>query len=190
MTQRGEYRRSVYDALGYLNAWDPASPDTFYAQNLPRGPMTDGAIAATGIMTSVPISLASGDVITNISFRTGATAGGTMTNWWVALYDDSATPALMAQCADQTSGAIAANTTITKALSAAQTIRRTGIYQVAIMVAATTIPTLLGWTVWPSGVVTGDGQLARSSGSGLTTTAPATIATTTERTHVPRFVLT
>jgi hypothetical protein len=53
-------------------------------------------------MTSVAIPLEVGDVVTNLTFLSGATAAGTPTNYWFALYDTSATPALIAQSADQT----------------------------------------------------------------------------------------
>jgi hypothetical protein len=106
-----------------LNAADPSSPDTFYRRNLPRVGLYDSAsdtgqvALATGVMTSVPIHLRSGDVVTNISFGPARPRPGTPTNYWLALYDSAATPALLAQSADQTSTAWAANTTKTLALS-------------------------------------------------------------------------
>jgi hypothetical protein len=144
---------------------------------------------ATGVMTSVPIYLQAGDIITNLSFRSGATAAGTPTAWWFALYSSAATPALLAQTADQTTTAWAANTTMTKALATAQTITATGIYWAAINVTATTPPTLLGCAVAPA-IVTGERNLSQSSGSALTTTAPSTIATPTAKNFSPYVVLT
>jgi hypothetical protein len=195
MTQLGGYRGNVRDALAHLNLAEPASPDTFYRRNLPRVGLYDSAgdtgqvALATGVMTSVPIYLAAGDVITNISARSGATAAGTPTNYWFALYSSAATPALLSQSADQTSTAWAANTTKTLALAAAQTITASGVYWVGIMVTATTPPTLLG-TVTAPAIVTGERNLSQSSGSSLTTTAPATIATPTAKQFVPYVVLT
>ena len=195
MTQLGGYGRNVRDALGFLNLADPASPDTFFRRNMPRIGQYDDAgdtghvALVTQVMTSVPIYLHAGDVITNISARSGATAAGTPTNWWFALYDDAATPALLAQTADQLTAAWAANTTKTLALSAAQTIKRSGIYWVGIHVKATTVPTLLGSCAAPA-IVTGERNLSQSSGSALTTTAPATIATPTAKDFVPYVVLT
>ena len=52
---------------------------------------------------------------TNYDVYFGGTAANTPTNWWFALYDDSATPALLRQTADQTSTAWAANTAKTVA---------------------------------------------------------------------------
>lgn len=195
MSQLGAYKGVVRDALAHLNTADPASPDTFCRRNMPRHHLYDSAgdtgqvALATGVMTSVPIYLQAGDVITNLSFRSGATAAGTPTNWWFALYSNAATPALLAQTADQTSTAWAANTTMTKALSAPVTIRESGIYWAAIMVTATTPPTLLGACVAPA-IVTGERNLSQSSGSSLTTTAPATIATPTAKQFAPYCVAT
>ncbi|MGW4467477.1 hypothetical protein [Micromonospora sp. NPDC004704] len=193
--QLGGYTRNVRDLLAHANASDPLSPDTFHRRNIPRVGLYDSAsdtgqvALATGVMTSVPIYLRQGDVITSISLRSGATAAGTPTNYWVALYSDAATPALLAQSADQTSTAWAANTTKTLALSAPYTVPRTGIYWVGIMVTATTPPTLLGTVAAPA-IVTGERNLSQSSGTTLTTTAPGTIATPTAKQFVPYVVLT
>lgn len=195
MTLLGQLNRNPRDILGYLALAEPTSPDTFYRRNLPRVGLYDSAsdtgqvALATGVMTSVPILLQAGDVITNLTFRSGATAAGTPTNWWFALYSDAATPALLAQTADQTSTAWAANTTMTKALATAQTISRTGVYWAAINVTATTPPTLLGNCAMAP-VVTGERNLSQSSGSALTATAPATIATPTVKQFVPLVIAT
>jgi hypothetical protein len=195
VTQLGGYARNVRDALVHYNTADPASPDTFFRRNLPRTGLYDSAgdtgqvALATGVMTSVPIYLQAGDVITNLSFRSGATAAGTPTAWWFALYSSAATPALLAQTADQTTTAWAANTTMTKALATVQTIATTGIYWAAINVTATTPPTLLGTIAAPA-IATGERNLSQSSGSSLTTTAPATIATPTAKQFTPYVVLT
>lgn len=195
MTQRGGYQRNVGDLLAYQNSADPSSPDTFSRRNLDRYGLYDDAgdtghvALTTQIMTSMPMFLYAGDVVTSLSFRSGATAAGTPTNWWFALYSDAATPALIAQTTDQLTTAWAANTTMTKALSAAYTVPKTGVYWAAIMVKATTVPTLLGCAVAPA-IVTGERNLSQSSGSALTTTAPATIATPTAKDFCPLVVAT
>ena len=195
MTQLGAYTRNVRDALAYFNLSDPSGADTFFRRNLPRVGLYDSAgdtgqvALTTEVMTSVPIYLQAGDVITNVSVRSGATAANTPTNYWVALYSNAATPALLSQSADQTNTAWAANTTKTIALAAAQTIRTSGIYWVGIMVKATAVPTLLGTVAAPA-IVTGERNLSQSSGSTLTDTAPATIATPTAKQFVPYVVLT
>ena len=187
MLSLGGYRRNVGDLFECANAWDPASPDTFYRTNLPPVGLTSVAIAATGILTNVRIPLRAGDIVTNIGFSVGGTAGGTMTHWAVALYSDAATPALLGQSADQTSAALAANSNVALPLATAYTVPKTGIYRAALFVTATTVPTLLGSNYALSGWVTGTAALAESSGSGLTTTAPSTVASPTALTVVPRF---
>lgn len=193
--QLGGYVRNVRDALAHVNASDPASGDTFFRRSMPRTGLYDSAgdtgqvALTTQVMTSVPIHLRAGDVITNVSARSGATAADTPTNWWFALYDNSTTPALLAQTADQTSTAWAANTTKTVALASPVTITRSGIYWVGIMVKATAVPTLIGSAVAPA-IVTGERNLSQSSGSSLTATAPATVATPTAKQFAPYVVLT
>jgi len=194
MTQLGGYTRNVRDALGYVMAQEPSSPDTFFRRNLPRQGHTDDAgdtghvALVTQVMTSMPVYLHAGDVITNLAFRSGATAAGTPTNWWFALYSNAATPALLAQTADQLTAAWAANTTKQLALATVQTIRESGVYWAAIMVKATTVPTLIGTCVAPA-IITGERNLSQSSGAALTGTAPATIATPTAKDFAPYVVL-
>jgi hypothetical protein len=194
MTQLGGYKRNVRDLLAWANAGDPSSPDTFFRRNMPRLGLYDSAgdtgqvALATGVMTSVPIALRAGDVITNISVRSGATAAGTPTNYWVALYSAAAVPALLSQSTDQLTAAWAANTTKTLALAAPQTITADGIYWVGVMVTATTPPTLLGSVAAPA-IVTGERNLSQSSGSGLTGGAPNTITSVTAKQFVPYVVL-
>jgi hypothetical protein len=181
-----------------LQATDPVilalagKPTGLYRPNMTRFQAgTDLAALTTQVMLSVAIYLQSGDVVTNLSFKSGATALGTGTNWWFALYDTAA--ALLAQTADQTSGAWAANTTKTVALATPQTIAKSGIHYAAIMVKATTPPSLVGATVFAGasgGVLAADKALAQTSGSALTATAPATIATPTAVGTVPFVVAT
>lgn len=195
MTELGLYIGNGRDALAHFNAADPADPDTFFRRNLPRTGLTDSGgdtnhvALATGVMTSVPLYLVAGDLVTNLSFVSGVTAAGTPTAWWFALYSNDATPTLLAQTADQTTTAWAANTVKTVALATAQRIAKTGIYWAAINVTATTVPTLMG-AIGVKPVVTGERNLSQSSGSGLTTTAPATIATPTVKNFVPYVVAT
>jgi hypothetical protein len=65
----------------------------------------------------------------------------------------------------------------------------TGIYWAAIHVKATTVPTLMG-TIAVKPIVTGERNLAQTSGSSLTATAPATIATPAVANFVPYVVIT
>jgi hypothetical protein len=176
--------------------WSVAGkPSGLYRQNITRGDcVTDNATGlTTQVMLSAAVPLEAGDTVSNLSFCSGATAAGTPTNWWFALYDDSATPALLAQTADQLTAAWAANTVKTLALASQIVVPRQGIYYAAIMVKATTVPSLVGRATLAAATaawLTGEKTLAQSSGSALTGTAPATVATPTATAFVPRVVLT
>jgi hypothetical protein len=172
--------------------WLDGSP-SMLRSNLGRRAITatQGNVAAltTQVMASVALPLEAGDVVTSLTFVSGTTAAGTPTNWWFALYSAAATPALLAQTADQTSTAWAANTAKTVALSSPQTILTSGVYYAAIMVKATTVPTLAGLTlhdaVLAGAIITGQKVLGMTSGSALTATAPATIASPTTVATIP-----
>ncbi|MBL7487090.1 hypothetical protein [Frankia sp. AgW1.1] len=171
------------------------SPTGVYVENMSRVTAgTNLSALTTQVMLSTPIYLTKGTVVTNLTFVSGATAAGTPTNYWVALYSNAATPALLAQSADQTSTAWAAETALTLALSAPQTITTSGVYYAAIMVKATTPPTLAGVGRAGAGpsaaVIAGNAILAQTSGSSLTATAPATIATPTTVGTIPLVVVT
>jgi len=165
------------------------SPTGLLRANLRRSEC-GGNLAAltTQVMTAVALYLEAGDVVTNLTFCSATTAASVPTNWWFALYSTAATPALLAQTADQTTTAWAANTVKTVALAAPYTVPTTGVYYAAIMVKATTPPTLLGASLnanAAAAVVTGQKVLANTSGTSLTDTAPATIATPTTVATVP-----
>lgn len=191
MGELGGHNGNPRDALAHLNAAGTFGVGTFQCRNLPRQGLYDSAgdtgqvALATGVMTTVPIQLRQNDVITSLTAVSGQTAAGTPTAYWFALYSPAGT--LIAQTANQGSAAWAANTAKTLPLSAPQTIGETGIYFVGIMVAATTPPSLLG-TIGGPAVVTGERNLSQSSGSSLTTTAPATIATPTAKPFIPYVV--
>ncbi|MEU3563519.1 hypothetical protein [Kitasatospora sp. NPDC006786] len=160
--------------------------------NLPRFAVTsDFAVLTSQVMLSTALYLQAGDTVTSLTWKSGSTAADTPTNYWTALYDDSATPALLGQSADQLTAAWAANTARTLALQTPVQITRTGIYHAAIMVKATAPPSLLGAATLVgaiSGYVAGDVPLTRSSGAALTGTAPATIAAASAVAYVPRVV--
>ena len=183
MTVHGAYRGIPRDDLGHLNS--AGRPDVFHRANLGRVGLDDVAALATGVMTSVDLWLNEGDLVTNLTFISAGTAAGTPTAYWFALYDP--TSVLMAQTADQTTTAWAADTVKTLALATAQRITRSGKYKAAINVTASTPPSLVG-TVGAKPVLTGEGNLSQFSGSGLTTTAPATIASPTFKRVVPLVV--
>lgn len=165
------------------------SPAGIYRDNIGRlAAASDLAALTTQVMTSVAIPLQAGDLVTNLTFKSGATAAATPTNWWFALYDDSATPVLLGQSADQLTAAWAAATAKTLALASPVQILHPGVYYAAVMVKAGTVPTLIGATTQAgasSGLLSTDKTLAQTSGSGLTGTAPGTIASGTAVGTVP-----
>lgn len=188
MTLLGAFRGNPRDELGYFNsAGRPDPTQVPYRANLPRVGLDDVAALATGVMTSVPIYLFDGDIITNLTFISAGTAAGTPTAYWAALYSPAGV--LLSQSADKTSTAWAADTAVTFALGAVQRITKSGLYYAAINVTATTPPTLVG-TQGQKAVLTGEVNLAQTSGSALTTTAPGTIATPAFKRQIPLVLAT
>lgn len=166
------------------------SPDGTFRENFPRH-MASGNLTApsSGVLLSVALPLIAGDVVRQLTFRSATTALATGTNHWFALYSDDATAALLAQTPDQTSAAWAANTVKTLAFATPVRIPRTGVYWAAVAVAASTVPTLFGFLVHSgAAVVAGQKNLAQTSGSSLTDTAPATIVTPTAAAIVPYVI--
>lgn len=194
MSQLGQFQGVIRDVLGYLNPVMPAVNTVSRANMLRLGLADSGGDAGsvplvTQVMTSVPLFLTAGDVVTNLTFHSGQTAAGTPTNYWAALYDTAATPALIAQSADQLTAAWGAFATKTLALAAPYTVTKTGVYWAALMVKATVVPSLLGCLV-PKPIATGERNLAQSSGAALVAAAPATIATPTVQSFAPLVVAT
>ncbi|MER6515191.1 hypothetical protein [Nonomuraea sp. NPDC001636] len=188
MSVLGAYRGIPRNDLGWLNSAGRPDPEaTFHRANLPRVGLDDVATAATGVMCSVAIYLQDGDLISNLTFISGATAAGTPTNQFAALY--STAGALMTQSPDKTTEAWAADTAKSFALATPQRITKSGVYYAALAIAATTVPTLVGST-GAKPVLTGEGNLAQTSGSSLTATAPATIVTPAFKRAVPLVIAT
>lgn len=184
-----------------ITRYDPTASDEWLLAGSPAGlraqsmraldVRSDLTALTTAVMTSVAVPLQVGDLVTNVTFKSGATEADTPLNWWFALYDIDG--AKIAQSADQTTTAWAANTVKTLALSTPYRVPTTGVYYAAIMVKATTPPTLLGASVALAGAsaaILSSKVLAQTSGSALTATAPTTIATPTAIATVPLAILT
>ncbi|MEU6222246.1 hypothetical protein [Streptomyces sp. NPDC047042] len=188
MTLLGAFKGNPRNEFGWLNSAGRPDPEAvFHRTNLPRVGLDDIPAAATGVMCSVALYLQDGDLITNLTFISAGTAGGTLTNQIAALYNGAG--ALLAQSADKTNEAWAADTAKTFALATAQRITKSGIYYAALAIAASTVPTLVG-SVGAKPFLTGEGNLSQTSGSGLTATAPATIATPAFKRAVPLVIAT
>jgi hypothetical protein len=182
---------------GRYNTYDPdwllaGSPSGVFETSIRQENINaDLAALTTQVMTSVAVPVQPGETITNVTFQSGATAAGTPTNWWFALY--SASGALLAQTADQLTAAWAANTAKTLALVTPQLIASAGVVYAAVMVKATTPPTLVGANLSlaaAAGSIASSKIRSQTSGSALTTTAPATIASPTTVATIPYVVLT
>ena len=147
----------------------------------PNAPTQDVAAALTsGTLLLAKVRLNRGDTVSRIAFYTGATAGATMTHWWVALYSWASAPSLLASSADQAAGAIAANSVIDLPLSAPYTVPTgsTGATQfyVGLLVAATTVPSLVCQVRTTAATNNEAHPTAATSTTGLLGTPPATAA--------------
>jgi len=167
--------------------------NTTFAETVPRQFVgTNGAIAATGVVLSAGIALNAGDVVSNITFITATTAAATPTAGFVALYSPDG--ALLAQSADFTTTARAANTAFTVALATRQLISTAGLHYVAISFTAGTVPTLRGFDLGNAAVAGAIGLacpvLVQSHGSAVGAVAPATIATPTTTAVIPYLAVT
>jgi hypothetical protein len=180
VTVLGRYPRPVVDSPVFdapYNALPGVDQDGFVRSNMPMWAAVANITAVgTGIAIGVPIYLRKGDVVTSLTFVSGGTAAVTLTNWWHALYDTDGV--LLAQSADQTSAAWAADTAKKLNLSSPVTVAKDGWYTAATMTAAATVQTMVG-AVPPAGTAvafTGSKAMGRTFGSSLTATAPATIS--------------
>ncbi|MEQ1660530.1 MAG: hypothetical protein ABL896_17335 [Hylemonella sp.] len=143
------------------------------AESMPRMMCSEANLAAltSGTLFLQAIYLRAGQKVSNLSFHSATTAAGTPTNGFFALYDQNR--ALLAQSANFTTEAWAANSIKTKALAAAYTATYTGIHYVGIMVTATTVPTLKGLTAKTGGQLAGQAPILHgNSTTALTTSLP------------------
>jgi parallel beta-helix repeat protein len=111
----------------------------------------------SGTLYLVPIWLPKGQVVSSISFCSGGTAAATPTNQWFTLHNSSRVA--LARTADATTAAWAANTV--KTLNIAQTTAGSassytttyaGLHYLGVMVAASTVPNLVGEGSLPAAV--------------------------------------
>lgn len=159
----------------------------------------DLTMAGTGVMNGANIWLPAGFTFTKFAMQTGSVGTTAPTNWWFALYDPSAN--LLCSTADQLTAALAANTTVDLVIGrdsagsalATYTTLVSGDFVVAFMMAAGTPPKIrgasLGSGALAAGLVTGQKQLAATSGSALTTTPPATWAAPANAASMPYIAL-
>lgn len=160
--------------------------------------LTDGAALTTAVATAVAIPVEVGDVITKVTVFVGATAAGTPTNSFAALYSGVAVPALLGQSVSGGVAAIAASGafvfTLATPISVTAANAPLGFIYASVVVAATATPSLASTTVatavaykWFANAPLGLGALAH--GAALSTTAPATITGQTAQAVTPIVVL-
>ncbi len=179
--ERGDWRHqsdwgSEYDGgglaipnLGITGTVAETMPREFCTETNVTGP-------SSGTLWLQAVYLKAGQVVTNISFFSATTAAGTPTNQFFALYGSEYN--LLAQSANDTTAAWAANTIKTLAMTTPYTVPVSRFYHVGVMVAATTVPTFKGQPNRIGGTLSGRFPvLSGTSNTALTTTLPITANT-------------
>jgi hypothetical protein len=134
---------------------------------------TNTTLLSSGRLSLQAIWLPAGITINSISFWSATTAGATLTNQLFGLYDINLN--LLKQSNNDGATAWAANAKKTLALPTPYTTTYSGIYYLAIMVAATTVPTMKGNTARTDGSLEAAlPSMGGTSNTGLTTSLPAT----------------
>jgi len=143
------------------------------AETFPRKlvPEVNTALLSTGRLSLEAIAIRAGELITSISFWSATTAAGTPTNQLFGLYDNTLT--LLRATNNDTTTAWGANTRKTLNLTSTFTTTYTGLYYLGIMVTATTVPTLKGYTARTGGQLNAAApSMGGTSNTGLTTSLP------------------
>lgn len=129
--------------------YNDASPTGALSETVPRWMVTANGVEPTGTTTGTVevlcgIWLAAGTKVTNISFLKGGTAAGTPTHWFFEILSNESSPVVRGHTSDQTTTALPASTLLTKALVTPYTATYTGVYYIALYLAATTVGTWNG----------------------------------------------
>lgn len=143
------------------------------AETFPRNlvPEVNTALLSTGRLSLQALAIQAGELLTSISFWSATTAAGTPTNQLFGLYDSSLN--LLRSSNNDTTTAWAANTRKTLNLTSTFTTTYSGLYYLGIMVTATTVPTLKGYTARTGGQLNAAApSMGGTSNTGLTTALP------------------
>ena len=143
------------------------------AETFPRHlvPEVNTALLSTGRLSLEAIAIRAGELLTSISFWSATTAGATLTNQLFGLYDNNLN--LLRSSVNDGATAWAANARKTLNLTSTFTTTYSGLYYLGIMVAATTVPTVKGYTARTGGQLNAAApSLGGTSNTGLTTTLP------------------
>lgn len=143
------------------------------AETIPRQlcPEVNTTAGASGTLFLQAIYLNAGTLVSNITIWSATTAAGTPTQGFFALYDGARN--LLAQSANFTTEAWAANSAKTKAMTTAYRVPVSGVYYIGLLQVATTIATIKGGTAKTGGQLAAQAPILNgTSSTGLTTTLP------------------
>lgn len=144
------------------------------AETMPREtcPEVNSTIpSVSGTLFMQALYLRAGQVLNNIVLSSATTAAGTPTNYIAGIFD--AARNRVAQTADQTTTAWAANTVKTLPLTAAYRVPTSGLYYIGFYMVATTIITMKGGDARIGAQLAGTAPiLSGTSSTGLTTALP------------------
>jgi hypothetical protein len=161
------------------------------AQTIDRsiGANSNTTAGVSGTLYLNQIYLTAGQLVSNISISSGSTAFTSPTNQFFALYSGAQTnPALLAQSANQTTTAWAANTIKTLAMTTPYRVPNSGVYYIGVMVTATTMGTWAGGPAPSNTNLTSAAPILHaSSTTGLTTALPNPAANPTGAATIARF---
>ncbi len=148
-------------------------PTNTIAESIPRElcPEVNTTAGASGTLFMQAIYLTAGQLVSNITIWSATTAAGTPTNKFFALYDVNRN--LLAQSANDTTAAWAANSAKTLAMTSPYRIPTSGQYYIGLLQTATTIATIKGGTAKTGGQLAAATPILHgNSSTGLTTTLP------------------
>lgn len=159
---------------------DQMRPTGVLIENISRyNGLANGAVLVSGTLRlTAPVILKAGQAYTTMTFDSATTAAGTPTNQWAALVRVSDL-SVRAKSADKTTEAWAASTAKSFDLaggSGAYTPAADELTYPALLVAATTVPTMLGWSVTNAPVSNRAPAMGGNSTTGLTN--PASLGAT------------
>lgn len=176
MLESGEWQH--HDSQGAEYGYNGPTPANMgitgtLRETIPREVCTETntTVSASGTLNMHLIYLYAGDLVSNITLSSATTAAGTPTNYRFGLFDSAR--AKLAESANQTTTAWAANTVRTLAMTTPYRVPVSGVYYIGYYMTATTVPTLKGFTAKTGGQLAGTAPImAGSSSTGLTTAFP------------------
>jgi hypothetical protein len=176
MDENGDFHHHDAQGADYMYTVPPGANlglTGTIAETIPRElcPEVNTTAGASGTLFLQAIYLTAGQLVSNITIFSATTATGTPTNKFFALYDQNRN--LLAQSANDTTNAWAANTQKTLAMTSPYRIPTSGLYYIGLLQVATTIATIKGGTAKTGGQLAAAGPILNgTSSTGLTTALP------------------